>query len=125
MVWFGGSSAPVVIGAAALTIVALFRAVLQMRLADPPWVGRGSCQWRTARARSSRQPFARLGILNLAKNATRACKTARDGKRASRRIAKLLALDLLAPGAITVRRSAEPDHGQLVARFLPDCQLSS
>jgi hypothetical protein len=35
MVWFGGSSAPVVIGAAALTIVALFRAVLQMRLADP------------------------------------------------------------------------------------------
>jgi hypothetical protein len=94
MVWPGSSSTAVVNGAAALTILALFLGLYCRRdLLIPPCVGRGCCQWR---ARSSRQPFARFGILNLAKNATRAYKIGPNGKRAPRRIAKLLALDLLA-----------------------------
>jgi hypothetical protein len=81
--------------------------------------------WMAARARSSRQLFARFGILNLATTATRACKTTATGKRASNWIAKVLALDLRAAGTITGRRAAIPDHGQFVARFLPDRRLCS
>jgi hypothetical protein len=92
----------------------------------PLCVAKESCMWRAAQARSSRRPFARFGTHNLAKNATRACKTTPNGKRASGRITKLLALDLLAAGATTGRRSGKPDHGQLVARFFfQDRRLSS